>query len=345
MGNSASDIAVELSRTAAQVFLSTKRGAWVIRRVSDNGYPSDILHNRRFYIWMRNTLPSDLVMWITEKKFNQWFDHANYGLQPTDRTQFKEPLFNDDLPSRITCGSVLVKTSVRKITETAVQFEDGTVEENIDVIIFATGYNYSFPFLDASVIKIDSSRTYLYKNIIPPNLEKATLGILGLIQPLGPIMPTAELQARWITRIFKGLCRFPPKNEVMDDIEKDRKIFIKRYGTTRENRLQVEFIEYLDSLASDIGVKPNIWYLFLTDPLLAMALCFGPCTPAQFRLTGPGKWPQARKQVMTTWDRIIKSTKTRTVKSKGPRFVTATRLLAALCLVVLLLSIFVYQSK
>lgn len=116
----------------------------------------------------------------------------------------KEPVFNDDLPSRILCGSVVVKPIVKEFTETSAIFEDGTVMENVDVVIFATGYSFSFPFLEESVIKVENNQAPLYKHVFPPQLEKPTLAVIGLIQPLGPIMPTAELQARWATRVFKG---------------------------------------------------------------------------------------------------------------------------------------------
>lgn len=118
-------------------------------------------------------------------------------------TQFKEPLFNDELPSRILCGYVVVKPNVKEFTETSVMFDDGSIEKNIDVVVFATGYRYSFPFINESIIKIEDKMD-LYRNIFPKNLEKATLGVIGLIQPLGPIMGVSELQARWITRVFKG---------------------------------------------------------------------------------------------------------------------------------------------
>uniref|UniRef100_A0A8C5PQQ6 Flavin-containing monooxygenase n=1 Tax=Leptobrachium leishanense TaxID=445787 RepID=A0A8C5PQQ6_9ANUR len=329
MGNSAADIAVELSRVASQVFLSTRRGSWVISRVYDNGYPWDICYDTRVQTWIRNTLPPSVLCWVTERKMNTWFDHANFGLQPCDRTQFKEPLINDELASRITSGFVVVKTNAVEFSGSTVKFADGSIEENIDVVIFATGYAYSFPFLDESVINMETSKANMYKNIIPPNLEKPTLGIIGLIQPLGPIMPTAELQARWLTRIFKGLCRYPSLNDVMNDIAKKKEIFIKRFGTKRENRLQVDFVEYLDELASDIGVKPVIWRLFLSDPVLAAALLWGPCTPAHFRLTGPGKWNEARKQILTTKNRVIKATKSRVVNNQEDKSLSLRLLLGA----------------
>ncbi|XP_069823696.1 dimethylaniline monooxygenase [N-oxide-forming] 2-like [Dendropsophus ebraccatus] len=337
MGNSGADIAVELSRTAAQVFLSTRRGSWVVSRAFDHGYPCDICLVTRFQNWLRNTLPAPVVLWLNKKKSNDRLNHENYGLQPRDRSQFKEPLFNDELPSRIICGYVVIKPNVTEFTETAVKFSDGSFEENVDVVIFATGYNLSFPFLDESLIKVGNNKTSLYRNIFPANLEKPTLGVIGLVQPLGPVMPSSEIQARWVTRVFKGLCTLPPPDAVMKDIEKKREIALSRFGPRRERTLYVDYIEYMDELSADIGCKPNILGYLLTDPVLALTLFFGPCTPTQFRLAGPGKWPMARKQIMTTWDRILKPTKTRVVEKQDKSSVSMIFGLWGLCVLVLLL--------
>ena len=41
----------------------------------------------------------------------------------------------------------------------------------------------------------------------------------------------------------------------------------------------------------------------LTDPKLAAQCYFGPCTPYQYRLAGPGAWKGARDAILTIWDR------------------------------------------
>ncbi|KAG8436656.1 hypothetical protein GDO86_007667 [Hymenochirus boettgeri] len=343
MGNTGCDIAVELSRTADRVFLSTRRGSWVLSRVYDNGYPWDICYDTRYKTWLRNTLPSGIVKWQSERKMNEWFDHVIYGVQPSDSSQFKEPLCNDELPSCITRGSVVIKPNVTEFTDTSVKFEDGTSEKNIDIVIFATGFALSFPFLEGSIIKEENPINCLYRNIFPTSLEKPTLGIIGLIQPLGPIMSAAEVQARWVTRVFKGLCIFPSQEQIMKDIAKKKEILKKSFGTARDNTLRMDYIEYMDELASDIGIKPNMLGLFLTDPNLALMVLFGPCIPAQYRLTGPGKWPHARKHIMATWDRVTKTTQTRIVKKHDNSLVMGI-LLPVLCVLALLLATFIYQK-
>lgn len=70
--------------------------------------------------------------------------------------------------------------------------------------VFATGYKFSFPFLASNVVPVTDNQTSLYKYVFPPDLERPTLAIIGLVQPLGAIMPISEMQARWATRVFKG---------------------------------------------------------------------------------------------------------------------------------------------
>ncbi|XP_042317156.1 dimethylaniline monooxygenase [N-oxide-forming] 2-like isoform X2 [Sceloporus undulatus] len=341
MGNSAADIAVEICRKAKKVFISTRSGSWVMSRLNEKGYPWDTIFHTRFNNVIRNSLPWFLLQWVTEQKMNQWFNHENYGLVPQNRSLMKEPVFNDDLPSRILCGAVTVKPLIKEFTETSAIFEDGSVEKNVDIVIFATGYSVAFPFVDKSVIEVSDNRVSLYKHVFPPHLEKATLAVIGLIQPLGPIMPTSELQARWATRIFKGLSSLPSESTMVADNIKRNKKRIKWFGTSRSQSIQTDFIEYLDELAFETGSKPDLFSLLLRDPKLAITIFFGPCSPFQFRLMGPGKWSGARNAILTQGERIIKPTKTRVVDNSAHQFF----LLKIISIIVLLAAVFLISTQ
>ncbi|XP_015687527.1 dimethylaniline monooxygenase [N-oxide-forming] 2-like isoform X2 [Protobothrops mucrosquamatus] len=343
MGNSAADIAVEICKKAKKVVLSARGGTWVMSRVYDNGYPWDTIYHTRFINFIRNSIPWFVLKWMTEHKMNQWFNHENYGLVPQNRYLMKEPVFNDDLPSRILCGYVSVKPLVRQFTETSAIFEDGTMVENVDIVIFATGYSIAFPFLDKSVLEIEDNRVSLYKHVFLPHLEKPTLAVIGLIQPLGPIMPTSELQARWATRVFKG--KIIKKMNILynrammaDTIKRNEKRI--KFGTSHSQSIQTDFIDYLDELAAALGSKPDLFSLLLWDPILAWAMFFGPCNPFQFRLKGPGKWNGARDAILTQRERIIKPTKTRIVSSSSNH--TLFSLLTAIGLLGILAAFFLF---
>ncbi|KAM5239074.1 LOW QUALITY PROTEIN: flavin-containing monooxygenase 2 [Ctenodactylus gundi] len=314
IGNSASDIAVELSKRAAQVFISTRNGAWVMSRISEDGYPWDMVFHTRFSSMIRNVLPRTVVKWMMEQQLNRWFNHENYGLVPQNKYLMKEPILNDDIPSRILYGTIKVKSRVKELTETSAIFVDGTVEENIDVIVFATGYAFSFPFLEESLVKVDNNMVSLYKYMFPPQLEKPTLACMGLIQPLGSIFPTVELQARWATRVFKGLCSLPSERTMTMDVITRNQKRIDLFGDSHSQILQTNFVDYLDELASEIGAKPDIFSFLFKDPKLAVKLYFGPCNSYQYRLVGPGQWEGARKAIFTQKQRVLKPLKTRALR-------------------------------
>ncbi|KAM5239075.1 flavin-containing monooxygenase 3 [Ctenodactylus gundi] len=311
LGNSGCDIAAELSHIAEQVIISSRSGSWVMSRVWDDGYPWDMVFITRFQTFLKNSLPSAISDWWYTKQMNARFKHENYGLMPLDGTLRKEPVFNDELPARILCGTVTIKPNVREFTENSAIFEDGSTFKNIDCIIFATGYGYAYPFLDESIIKSRNNEVTLFKGIFPPQLEKPTLAVIGLVQSLGAAIPTTDLQARWATQVIKGTCTLPSVEEMMDDIDEKMGKKLKWFG--KSETIQTDYIVYMDELASFIGAKPNIMWLFLTDPKLAVEVFFGPCSPYQFRLVGPGKWPGARNAILTQWDRSLKPMSTRMV--------------------------------
>ncbi|XP_047608516.1 dimethylaniline monooxygenase [N-oxide-forming] 4 [Phacochoerus africanus] len=311
LGNTGGDIAVELSRTAAQVLLSTRTGTWVVNRSSDGGYPSNMMITRRHHNFVAQVLPSCVLKWIQEKHLNKRFDHANYGLSITKGKKPKR-IVNDELPTCILCGTVTMKTSVKEFAENSVLFEDGTMEKNIDIVIFATGYTFSFPFLEEPLKSLCTKKIFLYKQVFPSNLERTTLAMIGFIGLTGSILAGTELQARWATRVFKGLCKLPPSQKLMAEaMQKEQLIERGLMKDTKEDKL--DYISYLDDIAACIGAKPNVPLLFLKDPRLAWEVFFGPCTPYQYRLMGPGKWHGARNAILTQWDRTLKPLKTRIV--------------------------------
>lgn len=151
---------------------------------------------------------------------------------PPFRLFSQVPVINDDLPLKILSGAVVIKPNIKEIRGSTVVFTDGTFVEKVhrvvevarlnvffvltdsllvylflqvDTIVFATGYNYDFPFLSSNVMYKSGHRVGLYKHIFPPNIEHPTLAVVGFIHALGAIMPQAEMQVRWVTRVFKGM--------------------------------------------------------------------------------------------------------------------------------------------
>ncbi|KAF7467926.1 Hypothetical predicted protein [Marmota monax] len=184
-----------------------------------------------------------------------------------------------------------MKPNVKEFTETSAIFEDGT-EEKVDTVLFATGYTFSFPFLEDDLAILDSQHS-MYKFVFPPQLEKPTLAFIGLLQPC----------------LSSNLTCCPC------DPDKAQSMFVD----SPRDASRVYYIDYMDEIASELGVKPNLLSLFLWDAKLAREVFYGPCTPYQYRLQGPGKWTGARAAILTQRARILKPLRTRVLQHSGSR--------------------------
>lgn len=100
--------------------------------------------------------------------------------------------------------NLVCKDTHKNLSLLQAQFKLIASLSQVDTIVFATGYNYGFPYLPSNAMYKSGYRVGLYKHVFPPNMEHPTLAVVGFIHALGAIMPQAEMQARWVTRVLKG---------------------------------------------------------------------------------------------------------------------------------------------
>ncbi|XP_056271495.1 flavin-containing monooxygenase 5-like isoform X1 [Pseudoliparis swirei] len=313
IGNSGGDIAVESSRLAQEVYMSTRSGAWIVRQVSDNGIPLDMKYVTRFIHILFQLLPINFLNRITENKLNAMYDHSMYSLKPKHS---QIPVINDDLPFKLLSGAVNLKPNVKEICGATVVFDDGTTVEKVDTIVFATGYNYDFPYIPSDAIYKSGHRVGLYKHVFAPNLEHPTLAVVGFIHGFGSIMPQAEIQARWVARVFKGDKKLPSNRAMMKAVDKDTKDIENNYIVSKLTPLHVDYVTYMDDIAGEVGVRPSLLWLFFTDYSLFQWVLWGPLTAYQYRLKGSGKWEGARGAIFTQFDRMFQPLKTRKLEAE-----------------------------
>ena len=60
-------------------------------------------------------------------------------------SQSQHPTISDDLPNRLIAGNVIVKPDIRRLNGRSVEFDDGSVADNIDAIICAPDICLAFP--------------------------------------------------------------------------------------------------------------------------------------------------------------------------------------------------------
>lgn len=112
---------------------------------------------------------------------------------------------------------------------------------------------------------------------------------------------------------------------------------------SQRHTIQVDYIPYMDELACQLGVKPKVLTLFLTDPKLAMEVAFGPCTPYQYRLRGPGAWAGARAAILTQQQRVVRALQPR-AGGRPARSSAVPHVLTALFSIGMIVATLVYVS-
>lgn len=103
------------------------------------------------------------------------------GLPKPDHALFEtHPVVNTLLPHYVGQGDVTPKPDVARFDGKTVHFADGSSCE-VDLIVFATGYNIEFPFIDSAHLNVVDGRPRLHQHVFHPLYD--TLFVAGLIQP------------------------------------------------------------------------------------------------------------------------------------------------------------------
>ena len=242
IGNSATDIAVESSRIAERTLLAMRRGAWILPKYL-KGKPVDELGN---------AFVSRLPLAVTRAMYRRALktatgDPMDYGLpEPDHKLAEAHPTISAELLSRIGHGDIAVKPNVAAFTGgRRVRFADGSTED-VDVVVYCTGYKITFPFFDPQLLAAPDNEIPLYKRVVSP--DHPGLYFIGLLQPLGAIMPLAEAQSEWIADVLEGKVELPDSERMRRYIVRDREAMAKRYVASKRHTIQVDFEPYMRSL-------------------------------------------------------------------------------------------------
>lgn len=241
MGNSAMDIAVETSRVARMTWLSARRGAWIFPKYL-KGKPVDELSGP-----LTSRLPLAFVRAMYGRLLTQAQGHpTDYGLpEPDHKLAEAHPTISAEILSRIGHGRVTPKPNIERIDGHTVHFVDAS-SRHIDRIVWCTGYKITFPFFDEGLIRAPDNEIPLYRRVVSP--EHEGLYFIGLLQPLGAIMPLAEAQSEWVADVLEGKVPLPERPEMERVIERERERMRKRYVASKRHTIQVDFYDYLRTL-------------------------------------------------------------------------------------------------
>ncbi len=195
-GNSGYDVATESARHADATFHSLRRGYPLLPRYF-RGRPVDQggewMLRWRMPLWLRRLSIARVCRLAWQPQLPPAADHAFFETHPA---------INGRWPLDVRRGAIVAKPDVQELQGRDVLFADGS-RETLDVIVYATGFNISFPFLDVETLNWRAGRPELYLNVFHP--ERDDLFVAGLIQPDSGQFGLVDCQARLIAAYLHGL--------------------------------------------------------------------------------------------------------------------------------------------
>ncbi|MGH1331398.1 MAG: flavin-containing monooxygenase [Paracoccaceae bacterium] len=247
LGNSAVDIAVDISKRAKHVIVSTRRSAWVMPKYL-MGIPID---QWGAFLGRKLRLPTTISRRIMARliRLGQG-DQRRFGLPRPEHPMWREhATLSQDLLPAIGHGRISIKPNVAELCGDTVRFEDGS-EAPLDAIIYATGYKTTFPFLAPYLFDPKHEAAWLYRRMIPP--AHPGLIFAGLVQPVGPTIPLVERQGKWIAALLSGKITLPSRPaqeaEIKEHIARQKKTYL---GSARYT-LEVDYAIYSKQMLNDV---------------------------------------------------------------------------------------------
>lgn len=199
-GNSGCDIACDAAREAEKAFISLRRGYYFLPKYIF-GMPSDQFKAK--FALPNRYLDTQVSQFLLNKVLVGKLE--NYGLpRPDHNLMESHPIMNSRLLHYLGHGDIQAKKNVAEFRGKTVVFEDGS-EEELDLIVAATGYRRSFPFLKAELLGNGTEEKeiepYLqifsrqFSNLFFVGGIEVSSAIFGLLSLQGDVI-AAYLQAR-----------------------------------------------------------------------------------------------------------------------------------------------------
>jgi cation diffusion facilitator CzcD-associated flavoprotein CzcO len=243
LGNSAVDIAAELGHRSAGVrcILSVRHGTWIMPKFV-LGFPLT-----RPFVSVPHWVPWQLGGVILDLTARMVFGTPMaYGLPKPDHGWLRShPTISQDLYSRLGHGDIVVKPGIKDFDGKQVRFVDGSTEE-VDLIVWCTGYKVSFPFFAPDFISARDNYLPLWQRMILPGIDN--LFFVGLYQPLGSVMQPAELQAKVIADYLCGEVAFPDTDTMRREMLAAQAATDRRFVKSTRHTMEVDFVPFLHAL-------------------------------------------------------------------------------------------------
>jgi Flavin-binding monooxygenase-like len=317
-GESASDVAFEISKVAKECLVSLRETTgWIVPRKRGE-HAADVSTHRGIWDLPRDygRILSPFVLKLERARKDPVFDaladlnekvsskNGIWGIYGTKTLALPKAIANHGCKI---VGDIIGIEDGGRIIQTA----DGVNLENIDIVVFSTGYVNRVDFMPEELKECDPRS--MYKHMFNPNVGNS-LAWVGWARPgFGSQFPIMEMQSRYCALVFSGELVLPNADAMVKSANDDFEVYQEQF---EENALRirslVDYHKYMNDLAKIIGCYPSITKYFFFNTQLWLHLMYGPTQATQFRLRGPGKKEKLSKEIiyklpLSTFNHIVKA--------------------------------------
>ena len=247
-GQSALDVAAEVSASAARTVLSCREGHHLLpRRVF--GRPVD-----EFDRSTALTVPLPVVRVMLRSLL--WAGRATPD--PGNLTPPRHRLFEGRWPIVTSPAAERAlrehafdcRPGIRQLAGDRVVFSDGS-EAIADTVIFATGYRIHFPALPAHLGRGQGWQFPLYRRIVSPYADN--LAFIGILEPGPGLLEVVERQGEWLGEVLAQRLPLPSRERMWRAIDAGGERRSRRqFSATGAHTLLCNRHAYLRSLKRDL---------------------------------------------------------------------------------------------
>ncbi|KAE9984363.1 hypothetical protein EG328_008849 [Venturia inaequalis] len=320
------DVVKMLAGHAKQVYLSHRNGILMVGRYAKNGAVIDAaqtMNVTKVLLFLMEWFPN-FYNWAFDKLVNSMSKQsfptipASWNFSPAPPVYITNPLVGDDLYPLMQDGWANPIGQVEKFTgPKSVKLKDGTQLEDIDAVIYCTGYDASVPFLkdDLNPYQEPGQQGNLYRNIFllhPDPAIRDSIAFIGHGGITWPGLSTFELQSAAVAQIWIGKSQLPPFEEMRKwntDLIAYRKKLLASQPTESTHYPAIlplaDQLRWLDRTAgTDVfdhfGWGGKAWRFWWRDRAFYGLCSGGVLSSALWRLFETGKrraWGGAREQI------------------------------------------------
>lgn len=246
-GNSGCDIACDAAANAEQAWISVRRGYYFIPK-HVLGEPADVFDQKSSFLPGFITRPiSQFLLGRLVGDLSQW------GMSKPDHKLYEtHPIINDQLVHYLRHGDIQGKPDIERFEGREVVFKDGS-RETVDVVVYATGYQWSIPYVDKSFFSWKGGRPDLFLNLFNP--DHPTLFALGFMETNGGAYKLFDQMANLIASHILDQQNNPTKAQQFQRLMRTERLDMSdgvKFLATDRNATYVNIKAYRKNMAAII---------------------------------------------------------------------------------------------